>query len=144
MRCRYGTSMVAAQSAPRGIVTPEAVVLELETAGLPSRAIAEALDFIVQFGMVLVLALVLALLGGGRRVSLPTWDGCICQQPRCCRADRSRIRVAAVVSHACVRPRPERPGDVVGAPRQSDRAEAAAHAAGRRRSRVVPCMCRGC
>lgn len=39
--------MTAASAAGRGIVTPEAVLLEFETAGVASRAIARALDMIV-------------------------------------------------------------------------------------------------
>jgi uncharacterized RDD family membrane protein YckC len=42
----------AAPSAPRGIVTPEAVVLEFDTAGVPSRAIARTVDaFVVLFAL---------------------------------------------------------------------------------------------
>lgn len=45
----------------RGIVTPEAVVLEFDTAGIASRALARALDFAIQG--VLLLALILLTVG---------------------------------------------------------------------------------
>jgi uncharacterized RDD family membrane protein YckC len=44
-----------------GIVTPEAVLLRFETAGVPSRALAKALDVLIGFGMALVLLMVVAL-----------------------------------------------------------------------------------
>jgi uncharacterized RDD family membrane protein YckC len=44
---------------PRGIVTPEAVVLEFETAGIASRALARALDALIQ-GVALLALLLLA------------------------------------------------------------------------------------
>jgi uncharacterized RDD family membrane protein YckC len=46
----------------RGIVTPEAVVLELETAGIASRAFSGAIDVTVQFLALIVLVLLLLLL----------------------------------------------------------------------------------
>jgi uncharacterized RDD family membrane protein YckC len=46
-----------------GIVTPEAVVLELETAGIASRAFAGLIDLAVQFGIVFVAVMVLSLAG---------------------------------------------------------------------------------
>jgi uncharacterized RDD family membrane protein YckC len=42
----------------RGVVTPEAVVLEFETAGVASRSLAQAVDLFVRFGMLYALALV--------------------------------------------------------------------------------------
>lgn len=42
----------------RGIVTPEAVVLEFDTAGIASRALARAIDALIQGVLVLVLLLV--------------------------------------------------------------------------------------
>jgi len=47
-----------------GIVTPEAVVLRFETAGVPSRALAKALDFGVGGAFVLALFVVAGMLGG--------------------------------------------------------------------------------
>lgn len=44
-----------------GIVTPEAVVLEFDTAGVGSRTIAELLDLLVQIGLLVALSLVLSL-----------------------------------------------------------------------------------
>ncbi len=46
-----------------GIVTPEAVVLELETAGLASRAFAGLIDLAVQFGILIVAGMLLSLVG---------------------------------------------------------------------------------
>lgn len=48
-----------------GIVTPEAVLLEFETAGVGSRTVAEVLDLLVQFGVLLALTLVLSLASTG-------------------------------------------------------------------------------
>ncbi|MEO7430067.1 MAG: RDD family protein, partial [Acidimicrobiales bacterium] len=45
----------------RGIVTPEAVVLEFDTAGIASRALARAIDFVIQ--AVLLIALILVTVG---------------------------------------------------------------------------------
>jgi len=42
-----------------GIVTPEAVVLDLETAGVASRAFAGLIDLLVQFGILLVVGTLL-------------------------------------------------------------------------------------
>jgi uncharacterized RDD family membrane protein YckC len=44
-----------------GIVTPEAVVLEFDTAGVGSRTIAEILDLLVQLALLVALSLVLSL-----------------------------------------------------------------------------------
>ena len=44
----------------RGVVTPEAVVLEFETASVASRSLAQAVDLGVRFGLVYVLAFVAA------------------------------------------------------------------------------------
>lgn len=52
---------MAASGSPRGIVTPEAVVLEFETAGLGSRAIAAAIDFAGRAAAFTIWALILAL-----------------------------------------------------------------------------------
>src|SRR5687768_12029108 len=49
-------------SAGRGIVTPEAVVLEFAPAGLASRSVAAAIDFTIQIGAFLVLALLVGVL----------------------------------------------------------------------------------
>lgn len=49
----------------RGIVTPEAVVLEFETASVASRSLAQALDFGVRLGLLYVLVVVAGLLGAG-------------------------------------------------------------------------------
>ena len=46
-----------------GIVTPEAVVLELETAGLASRALAGLLDLAVQAGGLLLASIVITMIG---------------------------------------------------------------------------------
>ena len=46
----------------RGIVTPEAVVLEFDTAGIASRALARALDALIQ--ALLLLALIFLAVGG--------------------------------------------------------------------------------
>lgn len=43
--------------APSGIVTPEAVVLEFETAGLPSRILAAGIDLLAQGAMLVVFVL---------------------------------------------------------------------------------------
>jgi uncharacterized RDD family membrane protein YckC len=47
----------------RGVVTPEAVVLEFETASVASRSLAQALDLIVRFGMLYGLLIVAGLFG---------------------------------------------------------------------------------
>ncbi len=46
-----------------GIVTPEAVVLELETAGVASRAMAGLLDLAIQIGLIFVLSIIVNLAG---------------------------------------------------------------------------------
>lgn len=46
-----------------GIVTPEAVVLELETAGVASRALAGIVDLAIQLGLIVVLSIVANLAG---------------------------------------------------------------------------------
>lgn len=48
-----------------GIVTPEAVVLDVETAGVASRVFAGLIDFAIQLGLLWVGALVLAIAGAG-------------------------------------------------------------------------------
>ena len=50
-------------TAPAGIVTPEAVVLDFETAGLGSRLIAEAIDLSVQFAAGLLVTVAAAAVG---------------------------------------------------------------------------------
>ena len=51
-----------------GIVTPEAVLLEFETAGVASRTIAELLDLGVQLGGLLVVVMGVSLVASrGRR-----------------------------------------------------------------------------
>lgn len=54
----------------RGIVTPEAVVLEFDTAGIASRALAKALDLLIQ-GVVLLALVLLAVSGLGGEGWLP-------------------------------------------------------------------------
>jgi len=49
----------------RGVVTPEAVVLEFETASVASRSLAQALDLAVRFGLFYVLVIVAGLLSSG-------------------------------------------------------------------------------
>jgi uncharacterized RDD family membrane protein YckC len=49
----------------RGVVTPEAVVLEFETASVASRSLAQALDLAVRFGLFYVLIIAAGLLGAG-------------------------------------------------------------------------------
>jgi uncharacterized RDD family membrane protein YckC len=49
----------------RGIVTPEAVVLEFDTAGIASRGLAKAIDVLIQGALALVLILVTVELMGG-------------------------------------------------------------------------------
>ncbi len=57
-----------------GIITPEAVVLEVETAGVSARVMAGLLDLMVQFGALFAIAVVFGALGivdgdsGGRTV----------------------------------------------------------------------------
>lgn len=51
--------------AVRGIVTPEAVVLEFETASVGSRAMAQAIDVLVRVGLVFVLSMVLGIIAAG-------------------------------------------------------------------------------
>jgi uncharacterized RDD family membrane protein YckC len=48
-----------------GIITPEAVVLEVETAGVASRVLAGLLDLLVQFGIILAVTIVGSILGVG-------------------------------------------------------------------------------
>jgi uncharacterized RDD family membrane protein YckC len=58
-------------SAPRGIVTPEAVVLEFETAGIGSRALARLIDLMAQGALLVAMTLVL---GGASAVGgVPQW-----------------------------------------------------------------------
>jgi uncharacterized RDD family membrane protein YckC len=51
-------------TAVRGIVTPEGVLLEFETASVGSRALAQALDLTVQFGVLVFLSIIASLLVG--------------------------------------------------------------------------------
>lgn len=53
---RYRSEAMA--TLERGIVTPEAVVLEFDTAGIASRALARAIDFIIQGALLLAIILV--------------------------------------------------------------------------------------
>lgn len=46
-----------------GIVTPEAVVLDVETAGVAARVFAGLIDFLIQLALLFVMSIVLALLG---------------------------------------------------------------------------------
>ena len=48
-----------------GIVTPEAVVLEFDTAGIGSRTIAEVLDLLIQLAVLVALSIVLSLASTG-------------------------------------------------------------------------------
>ena len=48
-----------------GIITPEAVVLEVETAGVASRVLAGLLDLLVQFALIFVVAIVAGIAGLG-------------------------------------------------------------------------------
>jgi uncharacterized RDD family membrane protein YckC len=64
--------MTVAQQPVRGIVTPEAVLLELELAGLPSRALAQAIDSLVKFGLFMLVGVVIQLVGTAAG-SVPTW-----------------------------------------------------------------------
>jgi uncharacterized RDD family membrane protein YckC len=50
---------------PRGIVTPEAVVLDFETAGISSRAIARLIDALIQIASLFVLGGALGMIAGG-------------------------------------------------------------------------------
>ena len=52
-----------------GVVTPEGVVLDFQTAGLGSRTLARIVDLVVIFGVFIVATIVLALLSP----SLPQW-----------------------------------------------------------------------
>lgn len=55
----------AVRTAPRGIVTPEAVVLEFDTAGVASRGVARAIDtVVVAFGASMLFAIVVPIFGG--------------------------------------------------------------------------------
>lgn len=56
------------------LVTPEAVVLDLETAGLGSRLVARAVDELIKVAVLLVLFLVGALVGGAG-LPVPGWLG---------------------------------------------------------------------
>ena len=49
----------------RGVVTPEAVVLEFETASVASRSLAQALDMVVRVGLLYVVVLVAGFLSAG-------------------------------------------------------------------------------
>jgi len=50
---------------PRGIVTPEAVVLDFETAGIASRAIARTVDALIQLAALFALLLIVNVVIGG-------------------------------------------------------------------------------
>jgi uncharacterized RDD family membrane protein YckC len=54
-----------AATAVRGVVTPEAVVLEFETASVASRSLAQAIDLGVRFGLLYALAIVAGLASAG-------------------------------------------------------------------------------
>jgi uncharacterized RDD family membrane protein YckC len=66
---RYGSGV---QTRDGRLVTPEAVVLRFETAGLGSRILARALDTVIQLAFALVLLLVLALVRSASASSLGT------------------------------------------------------------------------
>lgn len=55
-----------------GIVTPEAVVLDVETAGVASRVFSGIIDFAIQLAMLWVGAIVLTLIGAGNPSSFNT------------------------------------------------------------------------
>jgi uncharacterized RDD family membrane protein YckC len=55
------TEPTARPAVAEGIVTPEAIVLELETAGVASRVLAGIIDLLVQFGLVIVGALIIGI-----------------------------------------------------------------------------------
>lgn len=59
------------REAVHGIVTPEAVVLDVETAGVASRVFAGILDFLIQIGILMFVSVVLSL-GGLRGSTLIT------------------------------------------------------------------------
>ncbi len=64
--------MASASTAPHAdLVTPEAVPIELPAAGIGSRALALAVDLVVIVGLLLVVALPLALLAA--TVAVPDW-----------------------------------------------------------------------
>lgn len=58
-----------------GVVTPEAVHLEFESAGIGSRAIALVLDLLLQATAIVVLLFALGLLADGAGSGLPDWVG---------------------------------------------------------------------
>lgn len=60
--------MTAVVGAGRGVVTPQGVVLDLETAGIGHRGASRLLDTLVLLAVVSVLTLLLGLLGGGTAV----------------------------------------------------------------------------
>ncbi len=53
-----------------GVVTPEAVLLELPTAGVATRAFARLIDLATQAALMMVLAMLLGALGGGGGVAV--------------------------------------------------------------------------
>jgi len=63
-------SSVSAQQGYERVVTPEAVPLELDVAGLGSRGIAIAIDMTIQFGIFLAITFFLAAVHPGDTVSL--------------------------------------------------------------------------
>ncbi|HWB73158.1 MAG TPA: RDD family protein [Egibacteraceae bacterium] len=66
---------MAYQHAPGGIVTPEAVRLDLETAGLGSRTAAALIDLTIQFSALYALGLAGALIAASVGPGLPGWLG---------------------------------------------------------------------
>src|SRR5690606_35388209 len=60
-------------AAGAGVVTPEAVRLEFDAAGIGSRAVAFLLDWLVRLTVLVLLSVALGLAGGGGGPSLPTW-----------------------------------------------------------------------
>lgn len=70
-----GTGLPASAHESHGIVTPEAVVLDFETAGVGSRIAAAFVDGIVRFGLLLVMLLAGGALGAATSDLLPSWVG---------------------------------------------------------------------
>src|SRR5262245_25940240 len=59
---------------PRGVVTPEAVVLEFDTAGVGSRGVGFILDVTLQFAVLFAIGLALAIIVGstaGSALAIP-------------------------------------------------------------------------
>ena len=55
---------------PRGIVTPEAVVLDFETAGIASRALARSIDALIQLAALFALLVILGIVVSGSSVGI--------------------------------------------------------------------------